>query len=495
MKILFSICCLLLGVNAFGQKIEERVVQQFGSNLQGWCSTKDTDYRLQAQKLCTEACRVEDKIMQDFTLQNNLDLRNYVIQSYLNGFETALDNGNISLEFRNIESISPTMWAFDKSTTQKKGKLTEDYVIIKCNVVVKGALNYDIHDTYYVSKGFDAQIVKITPFEEILDNKTGEKKVRVDFSRLEKRVKQTQKAYPMQVSRGIIALKQYIDGNSLITLNEVDSRLASFESIKSRAGKMKSTFLGMYCLEPALFKKASLVIDCDMQIVERYVNKQTQDVFDIVMTKEDLVENIYSLYFKSAHTTSLNDIVLKNVSEWKKSFAKYLKNYPRYSADAKDFENSNQIFLLGNEIDRKYERIMRMPIITISLINESTGSKKKIQKSIKDFYPYICSLEISNVRIEVPKIDVYIVDALDVRRANGMDNPFNNPFYMEHIFAKNSYILVNDKYEQVKRESVGNCIGRGRSMDVPFRLEDEILKSNGVLTIFGDAEVILYHKR
>ena len=66
---------------------------------------------------------------------------------------------------------------------------------------------------------------------------------------------------------------------------------------------------------------------------------------------------------------------------------------------------------------------------------------------------------------------------------------------MEHIFAKNSYILVNDKYEQVKRESVGNCIGRGRSMDVPFRLEDEILKSNGVLTIFGDAEVILYHKR
>ena len=299
----------------------------------------------------------------------------------------------------------------------------------------------------------------------------------------------------MQVSRGIIALKQYIDGNSLITLNEVDSRQASFESIKSRAGKMKSTFLGMYCIEPVLFKKASLVIDCDMQIVERYVNKQTQDVFDIVMTKEDLIENIYSLYSKSAHTANLNDIVLQNVSEWRKTFSRYLNNYPRYSVDAKDFENSNQIFLLGNDIDREYEKNLRMPIIAISIINESTGSKKKIKKSIKDFYPFICSLDISNVRIEIPKIDVYVVDALDIRRANGYDNPFNNPFYMEHIFAKNSYTLVNDKYEQVKRESVGNCIGRGRSRNTPFRPEYEILKSNGVLTIFGDAEINLYYRQ
>lgn len=493
MKIILSICCLLLGVSAFAQKLEERVVQQFGSSLQGWCSTKDTDYRMRAQLLCTEACRVEDKIMHDFTSQNNLNLRNFVIQSYLNGFEMALDNGNISIELRNIESVSPTKWAIDKSSTREKEKFTENYAIFKCNVIVSGVLNYDIQDTYYVSKGFDAQIVKITPFEEIIDQKTREKKVLVDFSKLEKRVKQTSKAYPMQVSRGIIALKQYIDGNSLVTLNEVDTKQASFESIKRRAEKMKSTFLGMYCIEPVLFKKVSLVIDCDMQIIERYVNKQTQEVFDIVMTKEELIENIYTLYYKSAHEARLNDIVLQNITTWKKSIEKYLSSYPRLSADAKDFEKSNQIYLLENEIDRKYESNMRMPIITISFINESTGSKKKVRKSIRDFYSYIYTLEISKARIEVPKIDVYIVDALDVRRANGMDNPFNNPYYMEHIFAKDSYLLINDKYEQIKRESIGSCIGRGRSLDKPFRFEDDILKNEKVLTIFGDAEINIYY--
>ncbi len=478
-----------------GQTIVENIVRQFGYNLRDWCSTKDTDYRMRAQMLCTEACRVEDKIMRDFTSTSNLNIRNFVIQSYLNGFEAALDNGSITIEMKEIESISPIEWALDKSTAQKKEKLTEDYAIFKCNIVVNGILNYDINDTYYVSKGLDAKIVKITPFEEIVDQKTGEKKVRVDFSKMEKHVKKTSKAYPIQVSRGIIARKQYIDGNSLIILNEVDTKQTSFESLKGRAEKMKKSFLGMYCLEPVLFRDAALVIDNDMQIIERYVNMQTREVLDLVMTKDELIENIYSIHFKNAKEIRINDIVLQDVSKWKNTIETYLNNYPRMRVDANEFEKSNQIFLLENDLDRKFEYSLSMPVITISLINESNGSTQKVRKSIRDFYPYISNLHIRKVRIEVPKIDVYVVDALDVRRANGMDNSFNNPYYIEHIFAKDSYLLVNDIYKQIKRESIGSCIGRGRSMDKPFRPEYDILKNSKILTIFGDAEINVYYKQ
>ena len=215
-RILIFFIHITICVSLNGQTAIESIVHQFGSNLRDWCLTKDTDYRMRAQMLCTEACRVEDKIMRDFISENNLNLRNFVIQSYLNGFEAALDNGSITIELKGIESISPVEWALDKSTAQKKEKLTEDYAIFKCNIVVNGILNYDINDTYYLSKGLDAKIVKITPFEEIADQKTGEKKVKVDFSGLDKHIKSTNKKYPMQVSRGVVALKRHIEGNSLI---------------------------------------------------------------------------------------------------------------------------------------------------------------------------------------------------------------------------------------------------------------------------------------
>ena len=43
-------------------------------------------------------------------------------------------------------------------------------------------LNYDIKDLFYLQKG---KILKITPYEEVVDKVTGKKKVKVDFSDLE----------------------------------------------------------------------------------------------------------------------------------------------------------------------------------------------------------------------------------------------------------------------------------------------------------------------
>lgn len=181
-KIIITMFYLFCGIVAYGQSNDENVVRQFGNNLRDWCSTKDWDYRMRAQKQCTDACRVKDKIMETFGAKSGLSVKDYVVPNYLNGFEDALGKGSIILSMTNVRTISNNEQAYSTSFLKQEEKRSKDFVTVACDITMSGALNFDVKNLYYIRKG---KIVKITPYEEVIDKKTGKRKVKVDFSDLE----------------------------------------------------------------------------------------------------------------------------------------------------------------------------------------------------------------------------------------------------------------------------------------------------------------------
>lgn len=182
-KKLLSLLFLIFGISTFGQTMDESVVREFGNNIQNMCSTQDFIYFDRAQKLCTEACRVKDKIMEDFI--RNSGVKGDLVQTYLQGFHNARKKGVLNINFRNVRTIKKSEQAYSShygaSTSRTGEQYVKNFTTVACEIITNGALTYHIQDLYYVLKG---HIVKITPYEEIIDQRTGEKKVKVDFSDL-----------------------------------------------------------------------------------------------------------------------------------------------------------------------------------------------------------------------------------------------------------------------------------------------------------------------
>jgi len=183
--ILTTFACLLYGMTALAQSTEEGIVQLFGSCLSDWCSTSNTDYRMKAQKLCSDACRVKDKIMEDYVAKSGLSIKDYVVPNYLNAFENALDKGKLAVSIYGVEMIPKDAWesvsSYGNLSHDQEKKIAKEIVMVSGGITVKGSLNYHIKDLFYLHKG---KIVKITPYEEVTDKKTGKTKVKVDFSDL-----------------------------------------------------------------------------------------------------------------------------------------------------------------------------------------------------------------------------------------------------------------------------------------------------------------------
>ncbi len=182
-KLFFLIMAILSNVAAsFANYGDTETVMQFGDNMRLWCSTNSYSYRSQIMKKCESACRVNDKIMMDFARNSGINTKHFVVSNYLNGFEDAFDRGAVGVDVSNIRVISADQQVYSYKDSRRSEKLSKDYTMVACDIKVNGALNYNVKDLFYVRKG---QIVKITSYEEVIDTKTGKRKVRIDFSDLE----------------------------------------------------------------------------------------------------------------------------------------------------------------------------------------------------------------------------------------------------------------------------------------------------------------------
>lgn len=184
-KELLSLLFLICGISIFGQTVDENVVREFGNNIQNMCSTQDMIYFDRAQKLCNDACRVKDIIMEDFIRNSGVKID--LVQSYLQGFHNARKKGVLNFSLNNVRTIKNSEHVYSShygaSTSEKDAQRAKKYATIACEIIINGVMNYHVQDLFYVNIR-EGKIVKITPYDEEIDQRTGKKKVKVDFSDL-----------------------------------------------------------------------------------------------------------------------------------------------------------------------------------------------------------------------------------------------------------------------------------------------------------------------
>ena len=183
-KVFLSTVFLICGIASFGQTADESAVHQFGNSLRNWCSTKNINFRISAQKQCVDDCRANDKIMEDYARIYGLNVKDYVIPNYLNCFQEAMGKGTVNINIQNIRTIPREEQAYSsygKSSIEQEKQRSEKFATIVCDIAINGVMEYNLKDVYYVRKG---RILKILPYEEETDPSTGKKKVKVDFSDL-----------------------------------------------------------------------------------------------------------------------------------------------------------------------------------------------------------------------------------------------------------------------------------------------------------------------
>ena len=183
-KELLSLLLLFIcGISSFGQTKEEGVVREFGDNLHNLCSSQDLIYFNRAQNLCDKACRVKDRIMEDFIRKSGV--KSDLVQTYLQEFHNARKKGVVNVSVSNVRIIEKDEQAYSDhygvSTREQEAKRAKNFTTVACELLIDGTLSYHVQDLYYVQKG---NIVKITPYEEVIDQRTGKKKVKVYFSDL-----------------------------------------------------------------------------------------------------------------------------------------------------------------------------------------------------------------------------------------------------------------------------------------------------------------------
>ncbi len=160
----------VLGIHA--QK-NEYAVRSFGENMQSWGQTSKLEYQKNLQKLCdgAKSVRVCDEIVESLAPKNGYvgNGGSYFLETYLNCLIKEIKKG-IRIQYSNFKTVN---------TSETTVYDTRGLELIACNIVISGAVNYNVKDLFYVRNG---KISKIDKYEEIVDKHTGKRNVKVDLS-------------------------------------------------------------------------------------------------------------------------------------------------------------------------------------------------------------------------------------------------------------------------------------------------------------------------
>ena len=107
-------------------------------------------------------------------------------------------------------------------------------------------------------------------------------------AKLEQRVEETNKILPLSVKQGLVYKKNYIDNYTVYEIHEIDETYISFSALKHNKRLMKRTILKRYGEDTNLKSFAKLAVDCNMDVVIRYVSKQSSDFFELIIKTKDL---------------------------------------------------------------------------------------------------------------------------------------------------------------------------------------------------------------
>ena len=105
---------------------------------------------------------------------------------------------------------------------------------------------------------------------------------------IENKKAETKGLLPYVVAKGVMYRQEYISDNSVYEVFEIDENDIPFILLSSRKGTMKKTLLQQYGIEPNLISLAQMVVECNMDIVYRYVSKQSGKAFSITLSTKEL---------------------------------------------------------------------------------------------------------------------------------------------------------------------------------------------------------------
>ena len=154
-KFFFMLIALQCSIAGVAQNKGVNAVKQFGETLNEWCRSNDYRFNLAALKCCAGDngwdCRVSDNLMFEFArVQHTEILKEYYVQSYMQGFQTEMDKGEgIKVKITNIRPATNVQFDDESLTDDKRNSF---YYII-CDVIVSGSMDYTSEDLFYVRKG------------------------------------------------------------------------------------------------------------------------------------------------------------------------------------------------------------------------------------------------------------------------------------------------------------------------------------------------------
>lgn len=176
---LLLIILLTVYVDAFAMTSSEMIVQRFGNNMEQWCKTKNIDYRQAVLKDChnkdgkkKNECMVMDYLMEVEAQKNGLSNKHYVIQNYLNVFQSAFRSGNTLFRMYNIEEI-PYGSIKIENYSSRKASLAKTLTYVSCDIDVSGALNYKLKNLFIISD--EGKIWEIESRKERFNQRIGKK--------------------------------------------------------------------------------------------------------------------------------------------------------------------------------------------------------------------------------------------------------------------------------------------------------------------------------
>lgn len=143
-KLTLSCIVLLYVLSVHAASTPEDVVRQFGNTLSEWCRSDKIESRIDIEKLCSgkKSCRVEDKVLADYLYRKGQsDHETFCLDSYLNMFEDLISDG-ITFNMTNIKTEAQDNYPDGQVLT-----------FITANIILSGALNYEVKNLFLVRDG------------------------------------------------------------------------------------------------------------------------------------------------------------------------------------------------------------------------------------------------------------------------------------------------------------------------------------------------------
>lgn len=157
MKPLLFILLVFISASSATAKTPKEVVEDFGTVLSNWCITDDTQNRKTLENMTNGSisCRASDRISKDAISRDKYlpqTLGSITMDSYFDVFQEAISKGQ-QIQINNIK--------YEQSFVEPSAEKTYT-CIVSADVKMRGQLNYDIRNLFYVRGDNITKIVDYT---------------------------------------------------------------------------------------------------------------------------------------------------------------------------------------------------------------------------------------------------------------------------------------------------------------------------------------------